>query len=228
MGCSSARSRPRDGGGILRGPVVLAFSPALQDGCLRHRSPNSCIPSVGGRSHLSKSSPQETFLKSHWPELGHVPSPKVVVVGKGERAGLPADPPLSTQHPIPEHGGGSAGRKMVGVSVQLETHQAARPRWKFCVFLASALFLTRNIILSKPVSHRALLTEAWWIISTSVQIPRETQMPGKGYGKETLGCPWKGVVSSRQELGHWVNGEGLGWGHVCRDMVINGFYSFAI
>lgn len=46
------------------------------------------------------------------------------------------------------------------------------------VFLASALFLTRDIILSKQVSHHALLTEAWWLINTSIQIPRETQMPG--------------------------------------------------
>lgn len=102
-------------------------------------------------------------------------------LAKGREPGCRQTPQLSTQHPIPEHGGGSAGRKMVGGSVQLETHQAARLCWKFWFFfLASALFLTRNIILSKPVSHRALLTEAWWIISTSVQIPRETQMPGKG------------------------------------------------
>ena len=33
-------------------------------------------------------------------------------------------------------------------------------------------------MLSKQVSHHALLTEAWWLINTSIQIPRETQMPG--------------------------------------------------
>lgn len=66
---------------------------------------------------------------------------------------------------------------MVGVDVGLETSQATRPYWDFW-FLASALFLTRDIILSKQVSHHALLTEAWWLMNTSIQIPRETQMPG--------------------------------------------------
>lgn len=69
----------------------------------------------------SKSRPLETFLKSHWPELGHVLIPKVVI-GKGERAGFQADLQLSRLHPIPEHLWSSVGRKMVGVNVQLETH----------------------------------------------------------------------------------------------------------
>lgn len=66
---------------------------------------------------------------------------------------------------------------MVGVDVGLETSRATRPYWDFW-FLASALFLTRDIILSKQVSHHALLTEAWWLMNTSIQIHRETQMPG--------------------------------------------------
>lgn len=45
------------------------------------------------------------------------------------------------------------------------------------VLFSFCIFLTRDIILSKQVSHYAFLTEAQWM-NASVQIPRETQMHG--------------------------------------------------
>lgn len=84
-------------------------------------APNNGIWKLGGGVFSSKSRPQETFLKSHWPELGHVLIPKVVT-GKEERAGFQADLLLSRLHPKPECLWDSVGRKMVGVNVQLETH----------------------------------------------------------------------------------------------------------
>lgn len=95
--------------------VVLAFLAA------GNTAPNNGIWKLRGGVFSSKSRSLETFLKSHWPELGHVFIPKVVI-GKGERAGFQADLLLGRLYPIPEHLWGSVGRKMMGVNVQLETH----------------------------------------------------------------------------------------------------------
>ena len=113
---------------------------------------------------------------SHWPGLGHTSSPKAII-DKGERAGLQADP-HSVHRTHPEHSLDSVGRKMGGSGHSTGNQPSCQALLGFLFFLASVLFLTRDIILSKQVSHHALLTEAWWLINTSIQIPRETQMPG--------------------------------------------------
>lgn len=71
---------------------MLASLPGCRTTATGITSPNNCIPKSGGGDFSSKSSPQETSLKSRWPELGHVHIPKVVMPGKRERAGLQEDP----------------------------------------------------------------------------------------------------------------------------------------
>ena len=77
-------------------------------------------------------------------------------------------------------------------------------------FLASALFLTGDVRLSKQVSHHALLTKTWWIINTSIQIPGETQMPGWDKARRDVRLPLEGfnVLTPGAGLGTHVRGAG--------------------
>lgn len=78
-------------------------------------------------------------------------------------------------------------------------------------FLASALFFTRKMTLSKQVSHHAPSDCSLVDCQDSDPNSQGDTDAWMRQGKEVSGCPWKGWMSSRQELGCWVcGGAGLG------------------
>ena len=140
---------------------MLSASPAwLQGSCCRRHFPRQLRPKT--RSWGAEASqPNQVLGRFPLSPIGQnwvtCPVPKQSLANRREPGSRLT--PTEYTAPHPEHSWDSVGRKMVGVDIRLETNRTARVCWDFC-FSASALFLTRDIILSKQVSHHALPTEA--------------------------------------------------------------------